>query len=292
MAIDRLQEKIRKMKNPSVVNLSVLPEEIPGAVLESTDNFVKAREVFAIQLMEGLQNIIPAVRFSFDLFALHGAKGLESLERLLLYAKKLGFYVFLESPEALSARNAQYAADTLMNQNCRWYFDGLILVSYIGSDGLEPYVSQLKSTGKDLFAVVRTANKSAAQLQDLLTGTRLMHMANADIVNRYAPMGNSRCGYSQVAILASASSGESLRLLREKYKDIFLLMDGCDYPNANAKNCSFGFDRLGHGAAACCGESITAAWKNATMPEGEYVAAAVEAAMRLKKNLLRYVTIL
>ena len=92
--------------------------------------------------------------------------------------------------------------------------------------------------------------------------------------------------------MAAASSADSLRSLRAKYKNIFLLLDGCDYPNANAKNCSFAFDSLGHGAAACAGLSITAAWRDQETTGTEYVSQAVSAAERLKRNLTRYVTVL
>ena len=114
-------------------------------------------------------------------------------------------------------------------------------------------------------------------------------MAKADIVNRFTQPLITRCGYSQIAVMAGASSADSLRTLREKYKDIFILVDGCDYPNANAKNCSFAFDKLGHGAAACAGLSVLSAWQET---EGDCVDLAVQAAQRLKKNLTRYITIL
>jgi hypothetical protein len=68
------------------------------------------------------------------------------------------------------------------------------------------------------------------------------------------------------------------------------LLDGYDYPNANAKNCGFGFDNLGHGAAACAGVSILGAWREEN-PE-DPIAAAVQAAERMKKNLTRYVSVL
>ena len=83
-----------------------------------------------------------------------------------------------------------------------------------------------------------------------------------------------------------------MRNLRTAYKSMFMLLDGYDYPNANAKNCSNAFDKLGHGAAAIAGTSITAAWQEQPADAREFVALAVEAAQRMKKNLLRYITIL
>lgn len=289
MAIDRLQDKIRKMKNPTVINMSFLDEHIPVSVTESAGQSSVAHERYTSELLDALKEIIPAVRFSFSAFALKGADGLDSLKQLLNKAKDLGYYVFLDAPDMLSAQDATQAARYLMDPGCPWYFDGLVISSYIGSDGLKPYIHYFGENDKDIFVVVRTANKTATELQDLMTGTRLMHTANADIVNRFTQPYITRCSYSRVAAMAGASSAESLRTLREKYRDIFLLVDGCDYPNANAKNCSYAFDRLGHGAVACAGLSIIAAWRDS---EEEYLTAAVEAAHRLRKNLLRYITIL
>lgn len=291
MSIDRLQEKIRKLKNPLVVDFAILPEHIPPHILEAEGNFSKAYKQFCKELLQGLKTVVPAVRFDFGAFALLGGEGLEILEEVLLCAKEQDYYVLLDGVEALSAQSAERAAAILFSDDCKWYSDGLILTSYIGSDGLRPYVSKLRDTGKDLFVVARTSNKTAPELQDLLTGSRLVHMAKTDVVNRFAEPLIGRCGYSQVAIVGAASSADSLRSLRAKYKNIFLLLDGCDYPNANAKNCSFAFDKLGHGAAACAGISVTAAWKEET--DGtDFVLLAVQSAERLKKNLTRYVTVL
>lgn len=291
MSIDRLQEKIRKLKNPTVVDLGILPEHIPSHVLESAGGFLPAYKVFVKELLTALSPIVPAVRFDFNAFALQGGEGLDVLEELLRFAKRQGFYVFLDGVQSLSPQDAVRAAGIFLDPQCRWYFDGLVLASYIGSDGFQPYTTMLKESGKDLFLVVRTSNKTAPELQDLLSGARLMYMANADIANRFAQNLMCRCGYSQVAMVGAASSADCLRTLRSKYKYMFLLLDGCDYPNANAKNCSNAFDSLGHGAAACAGLSITAAWKEADTPEN-YTEAAVAAAERLKRNLLRYVAVL
>lgn len=290
MSVDKLQEKIRKLKNPSVVDFTVLPELIPPYILQEHETVFRAYKVFAETLLNELKDIVPAVRFDFGSFALYGSEGLDILSEILIVAKNLGYYVLLNGVEMLSAQTAENAAGILFSDDCRWHFDGLIISSYIGSDGIRPYISRLNSTGKALFIVARTANKTAPEIQDLLTGSRLVHAAKTDIVNRFADSALSKCGYSQVAIMAAASSADSLRTLRAKYKYLFMLLDGCDYPNGNAKNCSFAFDRLGHGAAACAGASITAAWQE-DQPEN-YVSAAVSAAERLRKNLNRYVTIL
>ena len=75
-------------------------------------------------------------------------------------------------------------------------------------------------------------------------------------------------------------------------KDTFLLVDGLDYPSGNAKNCSYAFDRFGHGAVVCAGPSVTAAWQLNETDGSDFVSQAVQAAERMKKNITRYITVL
>jgi len=292
MAIDKLQDKIRKLKNPSMVDISLEPEQLPPHLLAEEHNPFAALERFSREMMEGLKGVVPAVRFNLGQFSLLGPDGLFVLRRITEFARAQDFYILLDAPECLSKQAAEYTVKMLFAENSPWQFDGLAVSAYAGSDILKPYVNVLKSSGKDLFVTLRTANKSAAELQDLLTGSRLVHMAAADIVYRFCEPLVGRSGYSQVAAIGPASVADVLKKLRARYKSLFLLLDGYDYPNSNAKNCSFAFDKLGHGAIACAGNSITQAWNTDTSDSTDYVQCAVQAAERMKKNILRYITIL
>lgn len=292
MAIDKLQEKIRKMKNPSIVGFPVDMEKIPPHILSEEQNEILAYDRFCRELLDGLKGIVPAVRFSVSLFSLLGPDGLFLMSRMTEYAKKLDYYVLIDAPECFSKEGAEAAVKSFFSSKCPWQFDGLTVSAYAGSDVLKPYVQAAKSSNKDLFVVLRTANKSAAELQDLLTGSRLVHTAAADIAYRLGEPLVGRSGYSQVAGVGPANVADVLKKLRARYKSMFLLIDGYDYANANAKNCSYAFDKLGHGAIVCSGTGIVAAWHEEETDGTEFVASAVQAAERMKKNLSRYVTIL
>ncbi len=140
--------------------------------------------------------------------------------------------------------------------------------------------------------IVRSPNKSAAEIQDLLTGSRHVHIAAADLVSRNGTETIGKCGYSQICALASAGNASSLKNLRAKYSRMFLLVDGLDYPSGNAKNCSNAFDKFGHGAIVCAGPSVTAAWKEAETDGRDFLEQAKLAAERMKKNITRYITVL
>ena len=286
MSIDTLQEKIRKTKNPTMLEICPAFDEMP----ERFEHTAAGCAAYARELLAALKDIVPAVRVSFGGFALLGAAGMDALTEVLSFAQKQGYYVALEAPELLSVRSAAMTAETLLGKESQFACDGLIIGGYLGSDVIKPFLSFCKEGKKDIFVVARTANKSAPELQDLLSGGRLVHVAAADHVNRYGGDTVGKSGYTRVGILAAASAAASLKDLRSKYPKLFMLLDGADYPNANAKNCANAFDKFGHGAVAVVGSSVTAAWKQEE--NADEMEAAVAAANRMKKNLNRYITIL
>ena len=290
MSIDLLHEKVRKLKNPSMIDFSVKAECIPAHLLEEEGSFLAAHVRFCRELMAALNGFVPAVRYSFGDFALLGPEGLRQLGALLKEASELGFYVLLDCPECLTPWSAQRAADTILGGE-DYPCDGVTVSPYIGSDAVRPFVPYCKDQGKDVFVILRTPNKSAAELQDLMTGTRLVHQSAADIVNRLGENILAKCSYSRMGAVVSATSPASVRNLRAAHPGVYMIVDGLDYPGGNHKNCAAAFDRFGYGAVACAGASVTAAWREAE--EGaDYIECALQAAERMMKNLNRYVTIL
>lgn len=291
MSVDRLQNKIRKMKCPIILEFQLDESLVPQDILSEEKSFLKAYAHYAITVMDALRDFVPAVRFHFAEFAVLGTEGITTLTSLLDYAKKQGYYVLLNVPEALSAQQAANNAKAFLSEDSQWQFDGLVLSQFIGTDAIKPYASLQKPSNKGLFAIVRTGNKSGSEMQDLITGGRLVHMAQADLVHRIAEPNIGRSGFCTLGVMAAATNATSLLNLRSKFKYLFILVDGFDASSANAKNCAMAFDNLGHGAAVCVGSTITGAWKDAGAGESP-ADAARQAAEKVKRNLNRYITVL
>lgn len=291
MAVDLLQEKIRKRKNPIILQLSMPLGAVPDKFRENADS-AQAYGAYCRELLETFKDTIPAVRVSSSMFVLQGPSGLKELHRTLDFAAECGYYVLLDAPELLFPDAASAAAEALLGDNATFTCDGLIIPGYSGSDIIKPFIPYCKKGKKDIYVVVRTANKSASEIQDLLAGGRLVHYAAADHVNRYGSDTQGKYGYTQIGIMAAASAADSLRGMRMKYPELFFILDGYDYPNANAKNCANAFDKFGHGAAVCSGNSIACAWQREQDGSIDYLKAAKDAVDRMKKNLARYISVL
>lgn len=290
--MDRLQSKIRKLKNPIVLDMTVPKEQIPPHLLAQEGNYLRAYGRFCMEMMEGLRREVAAVRYSYSLFSLMGTEGLSWLSKLCSKADSLGFYVLLDMPDIKTAAQSKMFAELILDDLFPWCYDGLIVSAYIGTDGFANYLPLLKEKDKELFVLLRTPNKSSAQLQDLMTGGRLVHTAMADELVRCGKTLVGKCGYSKVGGVAAAAAPGSLQQLRAKYKTLFLLVDGYEIPLGNTKNCALAFNELGHGAAICVGSYITNAWKAEAFEGSEFVVCAREAVSKLKNNIARYITIL
>ena len=284
MSIDALQEKIRKRKCALIVDMTVFPESMSGeGTLEDLERFFK-------ELLRALRGKVPGVRFRLSALALMGPEALALGQKLTKEAQNLGFYVLLDVPEADSPEFAAYAAKQVAGEGSAWACDGVVLPMYAGFDVLQPWLEPCEKQGLDIFALCRTPNKSAAELQDLLCGTRLAYTAVADQAARFAGSCVGKFGYSRIGLTAAAGVPASIKNLRAKYPNLFLLVDGMDTTGANFKNVSFAFDKLGRGAAYCAGPMVTLSWKQ---EEGADIGAAVQKEVeRQKAALQRYVTFL
>ena len=67
MSVDRLQSKIRKMKNPSMVAFCLDRSQIPESYLEAEPQVSMAYLRYAEDLLAALKDIVPAVRFAASL---------------------------------------------------------------------------------------------------------------------------------------------------------------------------------------------------------------------------------
>ena len=139
MSFDVFQEKIRKMKNPSVLVLEAFSGLIPPQYLQSRSVSDACREYYG-QMLTALKATVPGVRFGFGSFALLGGEGLSALAGLMAQAKDLGYYVLLDAPEALSAMAAENLAAMLGDKDCPYACDGVVLSAYPGSDILKPFL--------------------------------------------------------------------------------------------------------------------------------------------------------
>ena len=286
MSIDVLKNKIRKLRNPSALTIAPTPDAVPPMFASAFEDPAQAMGEYCLKVLEGLKGQLPAVKVSFGAFALYGPGGLVQLRSVLDEARRLGYYVILDWQRQEDEAGAKAAAKLLLGES--WPCDAVMVCAYAGSGSVKPYIAEANKEKKDVYVVLKTGGKSGSELQDLQTGGRMVYTAGADLLAKLGDPALERCGYSRVAAVCAANHASSIRNLRGKYPKLFLLVDGLEAANANARNASYAFDKMGYGALVCC--DLLRSWLE--NPENDPVEEVVAAAQRMKRNVTTYVTVL
>lgn len=304
MSIDTLQMKIRKLKNPSMLTLAPTPEWIPPYLLEeklqamgsAAQALAAAYEAFCTGILDALADTVPAVILYGEAFHALGADGTQTLQNLSHYAAQKGYYVLLDAMHGGAGvefcTQALFEGISIGGEVYQPYVvDAVTINAYAGSDSVKPFLPYCKKTGKNLFVQVKTHNKSAHELQDLLSGDRVVYTAVADMVERWSGGAIGNQGYSEIAITAGASDADALRRLRATYEQLFILVTGYGTSRDSGKNVQYAFDQLGHGAIVADTGTIAAAWIKANTDGRDYCEQAEQAALKMKNDILKFVVI-
>ncbi len=310
MSFEVLQNKIRRLKNPTVAGLDARVEYVPQFILDKhIARHGKTRRAaaeaiyeFDCGLMDALCDLVPAVKPQAAYFEMLGWEGMEVLERVIQYAREKGFYVIADVKRGdIGTTATAYAEGWLGGVRVGDAFcpgfdaDCVTLNGYMGSDAVKPFLKECRERDKALFVLVHTSNGSSVELQDMVCGDRLVYTVMGGLVGRWggeAPEDLDKYGYNCVGAVMGATYPGDLRAMREKLPHTFFLVPGYGAQGGTAADVSYAFDRYGHGAIVNSSRGILCAWKK-TGGEGEdYQAAARAAAIAMRDDIAAYTTIL
>ena len=307
MAIDVLQEKIRKMKNPTMLGLDPTVELIPAWLLDETraefgntsEGIAEAYYRFCAAILTELKETVPAVKVQSACFEALGAAGIAVMQRLLEEATELGYYVILDSMRGDAPHIAAVLAESVfggirMGEETYYPYhcDGITLNGYLGSDSLKPFLPYCRDGNKSVFVLVKTSNKSGREVQDLISGDRVVHTAMADLVMRWSGGEYSKSGYMPLGIVMPATDQRVLTSMRKRYDRLFFLVAGYGAQGGSARHASCAFDEFGHGAIVSASRSILGAWQQDGNDGRGFALCAMEAAVKMKKDLGKFVTVI
>ncbi len=307
MSIDLLQEKIRKLKNPTMVGLDPILELIPKHIKirayaefgETLMGAAEAYRVFCFGILDALKDTVPSVKIQTGCFQALGADGVRAMEQVIAYAKELDYYVLMDTMRGDIDCTAQALAESYFggvkigdNIYLPYPCDAVMTNGYLGSDGIMPFTRYCKE-GKNVFLLAKTSNKSSREVQDLLSGDRIVYQVILDLAMRWSTdIFGKKYGYSEIGVAVSGNHPRILEEMRRKYDRLFFLVPGYGAQGANARDVQYAFDRFGHGAVVCAGRSILYAYAKKGSAGEDYQEAALEAAEHMRDSIRQFVTIL
>jgi orotidine-5'-phosphate decarboxylase len=325
--MDRLIDAIAKSGNPSVVGLDPKPALLPEPLLHlareagpenQAEALAEAYACFNKAIIDAVSDVVPAVKPQIAMYEALGVAGLHAYVRTTAYAQQKGLYVLGDVKRGdIGSTAAAYAShlsglpdfgQTLTSSAAadQWHEDAVTVNPYLGTDGIEPFVTAASATDKDLFVLVRTSNPSSSELQNLdvaeqgsAAAPQHAPITIADrvgsLVEQWGESTRGKYGYSRVGAVVGATHPEDGRRLRAELPHTFFLVPGFGAQGGSAADVAEMFDREGRGAIINSSRGIIGAW--AKDPESQNLSSnssaldcvarnARAAALEMKKSIV------
>lgn len=315
MFADRLQERIDEMDNPTCLGLDPMLSYLPETLRQKynchqEEGIYLALSTFCSELIMSVVDIVPAIKPQMAYFEQYGIGGLRALQSIINLAKTQGMLVILDgkrndigSTAAAYSRAYLGASGTgtpTLNvsepSNARQYTqeqtkaflaaDALTVNGYLGSDGIEPFLEQCRAHGKGIFALCRTSNPSAGDLQDLeLTDGRLVYEAMAELIAAWGEDFIGASGISSVGAVVGATWPAQAVALRQRMPHAFFLIPGFGAQGGTAADAVAGFDCNGRAGIVNASRSLMLAWKKHSQDHTAFGSACRQEAMAMRDSL-------
>ena len=315
MSFVRLQERIDELQNPTVVgldpDLAHIPKDLLDKHIKELGENLEAASLAVVEfnagLIDAICDIVPAVKPQSAYYEMLGPYGVLALNKTCDYARSKGMFVILDGKRndigsTAAAYSAAYLGTVKVGESEFMPFnaDALTVNAYLGSDGLKPFIEDAKKYDKAIFALVRTSNPSAGELQDKLivhrTESRPMSHVLSQGETLYALVGDllediskdtiDKYGYTCVGAVVGATYPLEAKSLRKRLKHTFFLVPGYGTQGGSAADAANSFDENGRGAIVNSSRAIIAAWKK---HDSDYAAAAREEALKMRDELRKAV---
>ncbi len=272
---DRLIERVDATRSHLVVGLDPDLRELPPELLDGVADLADAAtavERFATAVVDGVADLVPAVKPQSAFFEALGSAGVAALERVEAHARATGLLVIEDAKRGdIGNTMAAYAAAALGRVRLGdrelpvHDADAVTVSPYLGPESLQPMIDVARRFGKGLFVRVRTSNPGSGELQNaLLDEGGLLYERVGQMVEALGDGGLGAHGYTDVGAVTGLTHPELAPELRALLPRSYLLVPGLGAQGGQAADFPDYLDEDGLGAVVAASRSIAGAWRART----------------------------
>ncbi|MFQ6132576.1 MAG: orotidine-5'-phosphate decarboxylase [Armatimonadota bacterium] len=264
-------------------------ERIPPFVCREADGPGACLLAFNQRIIEAAAEHAVVAKPQVAFYEMYGPPGMAAFAETVRCAKEHGLIVIADVKRGdIGSTAAAYARAYLGpsgEQGAAFDVDAVTLNPYLGSDSVEPFLAEVEASGKGLFVLVKTSNKSSAEIQDLEVAGQPVYQHVAGLVARWAERLPGERGYSGVGAVVGATFPEQAAELRQVLPGVPFLLPGYGAQGASAEDVACCFDEQGYGAVVNSSRGIIFAYEGAQWEDRQFAEAAAEAARRMKEEI-------
>ena len=274
---DRLIEAIRAKNAPVCIGIDPTYDRLPAEITDqkelndATDSEAALDAVieFSRRVVKIVAPIVPAVKINIAFFERYYWEGIEAYFELIQEAKEAGLIVIGDCKRGDIGNTAEMYAKSMLadpdffNLDDMMGPDAVTVASYFGLDGVQPFADVANTEGKGLFALVRTSNSSAAELQNakLESGDTVAEYVARQVAAWGSENGTlGENGYSNIGAVVAATDPEAGAKLRELMPQSLFLVPGLGAQGGTAADVAACFKSDGTGAIVNASRSVIYAY--------------------------------
>jgi orotidine-5'-phosphate decarboxylase len=237
---DRLAALVEERRSQICLGLDPDPAKLPGSELAQADPSVPAAELAAAAVAAHCRSLIDragpacvAVKPQLACFERLGAPGWAALADVCAAAREAGLLTIADGKRGdVPVTAAAYAQALVGETMTPWGSvaglgaDAFTANPLLGRDALEPLVAAAKDAGAGVFALVRTSNPGAADVEDLPAPDVPLHERLAALVDDFADRLAGAGNLSGMGAVVGATEPGHIARLRELMPRSIFLMPG------------------------------------------------------------------
>lgn len=270
---DQLLAAIKDKRTPTCVGLDPVYSKLPAEIAEhrelndetDSESALDAVLEFCRRVIKIVAPLVPAVKINTAFFERYYWEGIEGYFDIIQEANKAGLLVIGDAKRGDIGSTAEMYARSALSDPDFADLDDLVgpdamtVSSYFGLDGLKPFLQVAREEEKGVFALVRTSNESAGEIQSAkleggLTVAEHIAVHVANWAKDEGLMGNS--GYSALGAVVAAKDRDSTLRLRGMMPHSLFLVPGYGAQGTTAADLTPCFKSDGTGALITASRSV------------------------------------
>ncbi|MDT8719384.1 orotidine-5'-phosphate decarboxylase [Clostridium sp. 19966] len=282
MIIDKLFKSVEE-KGHVCLGLDTALEYIPKEYLEGFDSTQAALFNFNKKIIDATLDVVSCYKVQIAYYEAYGIDGMLAYRDTLKYLRDNKLITIADIKRGDIAKTAEMYAKAHFTGD--FESDFVTLSPYMGMDSIEPYLPYIKNEEKGIFALVRTSNKGAEDIQYIASdnGNRIYDIVGEKLQNLGKEyMGE--CGFSSIGGVVGCTHVEEGIELRNKLGATFFLIPGYGAQGGKAEDVAL-YLKESNGGVVNSSRGILLAYKGKEEAERKFDVYAREEAIRMREDI-------
>lgn len=221
-AIDKLVKSVKE-KSPVCVGLDTrvdyFPEYLANADLPLNEKLFE----FNKKIIDATISEAGCYKVQVACYEAHGLCGMAAYSQTLKYIREKGSIVIADVKRGdIASTASEYAHGHFTGD---FEADFITINTYMGEDAVSPYYPYLEE-GKGVFALVKTSNKSGADIQNLKSDGKPVYEHMAKLVSNWGNNFIGSLGFSSIGAVMGLTYPEEYERVQATMPHTFLLIPG------------------------------------------------------------------